>query len=52
MSYYFKIIILAEICIKMRYFYWKIAKNSAGGSASRPPLKLPSIDNSWLRHCS
>jgi len=55
MSHCFKIPILSEICIKMRYFYWKIAKlaqhwglrpltplpPAAGGFAPRPPANPP-----------
>jgi len=58
-----QIAILAEICIKMKYFYWKNCKKSprVGGFAPRPPclrqLGAPPqdlqslIENSWLRHC-
>jgi len=53
MSYYFKIISLAEIYIKMRYFYWKFAKiprpsclrQLLPASGSQPP-----IEKSWLRY--
>jgi len=56
MSYFFKTTILAEICIKLRYLYWKICSAlqrwgirtqisltpAAGGSNPRPPLTFPS----------
>jgi len=49
MSYCFKIISLAEICIKMYYFYWKFAKlaqthmpPAAGGQTpANQPTPLP-----------
>jgi len=60
-----QIAILAEICIKMRYFHRKITKNylevspsrpplpsAAGGSAPRSPIPHCPIKNSWQRHCS
>jgi len=46
--------ILAEICIQMRYFNWKIAKIAQlWGLRPRPQnlANLSPIGKSWLRHC-
>jgi len=38
MSYCFKIIILAEICIKIRYFIEKLQKSLSAGAPLPDPL--------------
>jgi len=44
MSYCFKIPILAEICIKMRYFNWKNYP-ALGALPSEPHQPLPPLGN-------